>query len=180
MMPVGLEAVACSMMRAMSAMSPVDGLRYSTLTPRSCSAFFSAFLIVFHHESESGAWLTKTNRSPAACAGLRDAAKGKAKAAASTVLRIRLIINVLPRRRRPLRQRDSVRLGWEAPAHPHSGMKSLILSLIGIFIPQRLLVKRNSRAPFRSGRKRSHRAMLPLEGGWPAPLRRQGGRFSGL
>src|SRR5579871_4011485 len=92
MMPVGLEAVACSMMRAMSARSPDEGLRYSTFTPRSCSAFFSAFLIVFHHESESGAWLTKTKRSPSACAAPAAAATGRAKTAARSVLRMRLNI----------------------------------------------------------------------------------------
>src|SRR5579871_4777815 len=90
MMPVGLEAVACSMIRAISAMSPVDGLRYSTFTPRSCSAFFRAFLIVFHHESESGAWLTKTKRSLAACAEvIAPAASGRLNAAAKKVLRKR-------------------------------------------------------------------------------------------
>src|SRR5579883_128952 len=34
-------------------------------------------------------------------------------------------------------------------------MKSLILSLIGIFIPQRILVKRNSRAPLSRGTKKT-------------------------
>src|SRR5208282_3212744 len=88
MMPVGLDAEACSMMRAMSAMSPVDGLRYSTLTLRSCSAFFSAFLMVFHHESESGAWLTNTKRSPAACATPLAATNGRARAAAKNARRM--------------------------------------------------------------------------------------------
>src|SRR5579883_526091 len=118
MIPVGFEAVACSMMRAMSAMSPVDGLRYSTLTPRSCSAFFSAFLIVFHHESESGAWLTKTKRSPAACAGLKAQANGKAKAAASKVLRTRVIIKRPPLSAARHRVRsESWGLGSEGPLH---------------------------------------------------------------
>src|SRR5579885_441391 len=90
MMPEGLEAAACSMIRAMSARSPVDGLRYSTVTPRSCSAFFSAFLMVFHQESESGPWLTNTNRSPAACARPASPRSGKDNAAAMSALRRRL------------------------------------------------------------------------------------------
>ena len=68
MMPSGLDAADCSMMRAMSAMSPVGGLRYSTLAPTCSPASARPFLMVFHQESESGAWLTRMNRSPSALA----------------------------------------------------------------------------------------------------------------
>ena len=86
--PLGLDAVACSMMRAISAMSPVGGLRYWTVTPRSCSASLRAFLMTFHQVSESGEWLTKTKRSPAAWAVIANPANGNASATASRLLRI--------------------------------------------------------------------------------------------
>jgi hypothetical protein len=60
MMPSGPEAAACSMIRAMSARSPVGGLRYSTSTPICSPASARPFLIVFHQLSLSGAWLTST------------------------------------------------------------------------------------------------------------------------
>ncbi len=130
MIPVGLEADACSMMRAMSATSPFGGFRYSTFTPRSCSAFLSAFLIVFHHESESGAWLTKTNRSPSACAAPTPTASGRASAAATRLLRIKLrTIERSSRFEREAREADF------ATFIPRRGMKNPIWIIIGIFIP---------------------------------------------
>ena len=66
MMPSGLDAAAYSMMRAMSARSPVGGLRYSTVTSICSPAKAMAFLIVFHQLSESGACETNTKRSPSA------------------------------------------------------------------------------------------------------------------
>ena len=68
MIPSGFEATACSTIRAISAKSPVGGLRYSTFASTASPASLIAFLMVFHQESASSAWLTNTKRSPAACA----------------------------------------------------------------------------------------------------------------
>ena len=85
-MPSGLLAAACSIRRAMSAMSPVGGLRYSTSAPTCLPARAMPFLMVFHHESLSGAWLTRIYFSPSANAGAAvNGATATAAASASTL-----------------------------------------------------------------------------------------------
>src|SRR5690606_3690296 len=90
------------MMRAMSARSPVGGLRYSTSTSICSLATVSTLLMVFHHVSESGAWLTKTNRSPSADAPvIAPSDAPMANAAAATDFRIAFILLLLHRMGRP-------------------------------------------------------------------------------
>src|SRR4051794_34398725 len=47
-----------------------------------------AFLIVFHHESESGAWLISTYLPSAACAGPRPHSVSAARASAFSTMRL--------------------------------------------------------------------------------------------
>src|SRR3978361_931728 len=77
------------MRRDMSARSPLGGLRESTVTSKSSPACLTAFLMVFHHESESGAWLISTYR-PAAFAA---PALSASTAATARVFRIERLLS---------------------------------------------------------------------------------------